>query len=177
MQIQIPPGAPPGSTLQIQLSDGRTVGIQVPPGVPPGSVIQFAVPAANHSQPPAPMAPRPQSMEMRGGPPMPQQPKQPSRHAPAPMLGLQSRSAAVHPQSKPPRQTEFHKAVSTRERATDKFSSGQIRMCFWLTTEELQAMNSRDLATTMCACRSGPRRLPSPLLRRSPHCHPPPITC
>jgi hypothetical protein len=35
MQIQIPPGAQPGQTLNISLSDGRTVGVPVPPGETP----------------------------------------------------------------------------------------------------------------------------------------------
>jgi hypothetical protein len=50
MQLQIPPNAQPGMTINVALSDGRTVGIQVPPGAAPGSVIQFQVPPVQQHQ-------------------------------------------------------------------------------------------------------------------------------
>lgn len=56
MKIQIPQGAHPGMTIQVQLSDGRKVALQVPPGAVPGSFIQFAVPGA--------AAPPPQQQQM-----------------------------------------------------------------------------------------------------------------
>jgi len=42
MQIQIPPGAPPGSVIQVQAPDGRVLSVQVPAGAGAGSVIQIS---------------------------------------------------------------------------------------------------------------------------------------
>jgi len=43
LQIQVPPGVGPGSTLQARAPDGRVLQIQVPPGVAPGSTLQVQV--------------------------------------------------------------------------------------------------------------------------------------
>lgn len=43
MQIQVPMNAGPGSVLQVQAPDGRTVQVQVPPGVAGGSVLTIQV--------------------------------------------------------------------------------------------------------------------------------------
>eukprot|EP00435_Cladocopium_sp_Y103_P060943 s2085_g22.t1 len=40
LQVQVPPNAPPGSTVQVQAPDGRTLQIRIPPGVQPGQVLQ-----------------------------------------------------------------------------------------------------------------------------------------
>eukprot|EP00928_Gymnodinium_smaydae_P032019 TRINITY_DN2330_c0_g1_i1.p1 TRINITY_DN2330_c0_g1~~TRINITY_DN2330_c0_g1_i1.p1 ORF type:complete len:665 (+),score=158.25 TRINITY_DN2330_c0_g1_i1:47-1996(+) len=43
MQLQVPAGAAPGSTLQVMTPDGRMVHVRVPPGVSPGTTIQIQV--------------------------------------------------------------------------------------------------------------------------------------
>mmetsp|Transcript_45582 Transcript_45582/g.101967 ORF Transcript_45582/g.101967 Transcript_45582/m.101967 type:complete len:445 (-) Transcript_45582:156-1490(-) len=43
LQIQVPMGVGPGSTLQAQAPDGRVVRITVPPGVAPGTMLQVQV--------------------------------------------------------------------------------------------------------------------------------------
>lgn len=40
LQLQVPPNALPGSTVQVQAPDGRTLQIRIPPGVQPGQVLQ-----------------------------------------------------------------------------------------------------------------------------------------
>mmetsp|Transcript_77819 Transcript_77819/g.166842 ORF Transcript_77819/g.166842 Transcript_77819/m.166842 type:complete len:395 (+) Transcript_77819:111-1295(+) len=39
LQIQVPPGAGPGATIQCQAPDGRTLQVQIPPGVQPGQLL------------------------------------------------------------------------------------------------------------------------------------------
>jgi hypothetical protein len=46
ISVTVPPGAPPGSTLQIQTPDGQMMNVQVPPGVREGQIF--------HVQPPPP---------------------------------------------------------------------------------------------------------------------------
>jgi len=43
LQIQVPPGLPPGGQLQVQAPNGQMVLIQVPPGVQPGQVLEVAI--------------------------------------------------------------------------------------------------------------------------------------
>jgi len=43
LQIQVPPNAVPGSTLQCQAPDGRVVQVQIPQGVRPGQLLQLQI--------------------------------------------------------------------------------------------------------------------------------------
>lgn len=43
LQIQVPPGVPPGGQIQVQAPDGRMLMVQVPPGVQAGQSIQVQV--------------------------------------------------------------------------------------------------------------------------------------
>ena len=159
MQMQIPAGAYPGMTLQIQLSDGRTVAMQVPPGVAPGATIQFAIPpaAAPAYSPPA----------QRAFVPPPAQSQVMNRDSTysarnSEIMGLPSQTMApVHSPSHGYRPVQ-HKAHQTafqstqeRKQASAKFGSGQIRMCFWFNDEKLAAMSPTELALNIWCCSAG----------------------
>ena len=67
---------PTGSIMRVQLADGRILDVQVPPGTPPGRQIHFPVAAA----PPPQLAPAPQPPMTRAG--VPAMPPPPPVYAP-----------------------------------------------------------------------------------------------
>lgn len=50
LQVQVPPGAVSGSTLQVQAPNGQLLEVVVPPGLMPGQMMIVRVPAAGPSQ-------------------------------------------------------------------------------------------------------------------------------
>jgi len=46
MQVQIPGGASPGQTLQVQGPQGQAIQVQIPEGMSPGQTFQVQVPPA-----------------------------------------------------------------------------------------------------------------------------------
>ena len=63
MQVQIPPGAKPGSMMSVQTPQGMMIQVQVPGNAPPGSIIQVAIPQQQQQM----MAPMQMQMQRTQG--------------------------------------------------------------------------------------------------------------
>ena len=65
--VQVPPGAGPGQTLQVQAPNGVTVQVQIPQGSAPGTTFEVATPAmpvdVTVAPPTAQVSPAPMEME------------------------------------------------------------------------------------------------------------------
>ena len=74
---------PTGSIMRVQLADGRILEVQVPPGTPPGRQIHFPVTAAPPQLAPAPQQP---NLPVAVAEPIPQGQQPPSAPAPQPPM-------------------------------------------------------------------------------------------
>jgi len=74
---------PAGSIMRVQLADGRILDVQVPPGTPPGRQIHFPVTAAPPQLAPAPQQP---NLPVAVAEPIPQGQQPPSAPAPQPPM-------------------------------------------------------------------------------------------
>ena len=65
--VQVPPGAGPGQTLQVQAPNGVTLQVQIPQGSAPGTTFEVATPAmpvdVTVAPPRAQVSPAPMEME------------------------------------------------------------------------------------------------------------------